>query len=222
MSDINKSSDEFFGGGSGESVARLTSIWEQHGRVILGAVAALVVAGGLYFLYSQSAVKAENAASEKAGAANLMFWQGDYERSKTTALEVAKSAGSTESGKDAHRIAGDAMYWQGDFKGAIAEYKKYLDAKGSGLISDSVRRSLAYSYESSRQFDEASKLYDQLVGKFERESSGEFLAASARCQMALGHKDEAAKRLQRLLDEFGDTSYAGRARVMLAGLQPNH
>ena len=98
MSDINKSSDEFFGGGSGESVARLTSIWEQHGRVILGAVAALVVAGGLYFLYSQSAVKAENAASEKAGAANLMFWQGDYERSKTTALEVAKSAGSTESG----------------------------------------------------------------------------------------------------------------------------
>ena len=168
----------------------------------------------------RSNAKQENDASKKLAEANLLFWQGDYDRSKTVAQEVTRTFGSTWSATDAHRIAGDDMFWRGDFKGAITEYNAYLAKQGSGLLADAVRRSLAYSLESDKKFADAAKLYDGLVGKFERESSAEFLAASARCLQANHQNDEAAKRLQRLLDEFGDTSYAARARVQLAMIQP--
>ncbi len=61
----------------------------------------------------------------------------------------------------------------------------------------------------------AADVYESLVGKFDRESSAEFLAASARCHRALNQPAEAARRLRRLLDEFGETPYANIARVHL-------
>ena len=44
------------------------------------------------------------------------------------------------------------------------------------------------------------------------------MAAAARCQREAGHKGEAIKVLQRLLDEFGETSYAEPARIEIAEL----
>ncbi len=203
-----------------EVVDQLTGFWDKYGRVLLGAIGAVVVIAVVAVFTMRSNAKQENDASKKLAEANLLFWQGDYDRSKTVAQEAGRTFGSTWSGTDAHRIAGDDMFWRGDFKGAITEYNAYLAKQGSGLLADAVRRSLAYSLESDKKFTDAAKLYDGLVGKFERESSAEFLAASARCYEANHQNDEAAKRLQRLLDEFGDTSYASRARVQLAMIQP--
>lgn len=199
-------------------VDRVTGIWTRYGRIVLGALAAVVaVAAVAYFTIRSNAVQ-EVAASEKLAQANALFWQGDYERSKTLADEVSKQYGGTPSGIDALRISGDDAYWTGNWKEAIAKYKAYLGKSGSGLMGHIVRRSLAYSLESDKQYAEAAKLYDGLVGAFDRESSAEFLAASARCFEALGQKPEAIKRVQRLVDDFGDTSYANRARLTLAEL----
>ncbi|TMQ71286.1 MAG: hypothetical protein E6K80_06060 [Candidatus Eisenbacteria bacterium] len=118
---------------------------------------------------------------------------------------------------------GDDSYWNGvlrsqsaDFKTAISEYRAYLNREKSGVLADAVRRSLAYALESDKQFAEAAKAYEQLVGAFDRESSAEFLTAAARCDQAIGRKDEAIRHLQRLIDEFGETSYAPPARVKIA------
>ncbi len=202
-----------------ELVDRLTALWARYARIILGALVAVVVVAGVAFYTIRSGATLEAAASEKLASANAMFWQGDYDRAKTAADEVAKQYGGTPSGIDALRIAGDAAYWKGDWKDAITEYKAYLGKQGSGLMGNVVRRSLAYALESDKQYAEAAKLYDGLVGAFDRESSAEFLSASARCEVALGNVPEAVKRLQRLADEFGDTSYAMKARVRLAELQ---
>ena len=59
-----------------------------------------------------------------------------------------------------------------------------------------------------------------LVGVFERESSGEFLFAAARCQLALQKPEEAKKLLQRILDEFPDSSFQVQARIELGRLTP--
>lgn len=197
---------------------QVTGLWERYGRIVLGALAAVVAVAAVAYFTLRSNETQEVAASEKLAQANALFWQGDYDRSKTIADEVAKQYGGTPSGIDALRISGDDAYWRGNWKDAIAQYKAYLGKSGSGLMGNVVRRSLAYSYESDKQHAEAAKLYDGLVGAFDRESSGEFLAASARCREALGNKAEAVKRLQRLTDEFGETSYASRARVKLAEL----
>jgi hypothetical protein len=53
---------------------------------------------------------------------------------------------------------------------------------------------------------------------FGRESSAEFLAAAARCQRAAGKPAEAVKSLQRLVGEYGESSYANLARVLIAEL----
>ena len=103
----------------------------------------------------------------------------------------------------------------GDFKTAITEYEAYLAHQKSGLLANAARRSLAYAYESAGQFAQAIPIYDQLVGVFDRESSAEFLMAGARCAQAQHQTAEAEKRLRRLLDEYGDTSVAGRARITM-------
>lgn len=201
-----------------ELVDQLTTVWDRYGRIILGVVVALAVVGAVAYFTFRSNATQESAAAEKLAQANALFWQGDYDRSKTIADEVAKQYGGTASGLDALRISGDDAYWRADWKGSITAYKAYLGKSSSGLMGNVVRRSLAYAYESDKQYAEAAKLFDGLVGAFERESSAEFLAASARCYEALNNKPEATKRIQRLVDEFGDTSYANRARVKLAEL----
>ena len=199
---------------------RMQSLWNRFGRLALGVLGAVVVIGVGYYFTAQANARRENEASKRLAEANQLFWQGDYDRSKTMSEEVAKQYGGTRSGTDALRIAGDNAYWKGDWKDAIAQYKAYLGKSSSGVVADAVRRSLAYSYESDGQPAEAVKLYDQLVGRFERESSAEFLFASARCNRVLGKNDEARKRAERIVTEFGETSYAMPARVMVAELSP--
>lgn len=199
---------------------RLKSLWTRFGRLSLGVIGAIAVVGVGFYFTAQANDRRENEASAKLAEANQLFWQGDYDRSLTTSEEVAKQFGGTPSGTDALRIAGDNAYWKGEWKAAITHFRAYLGKHATGLVADAVRRSLAYSYESDGQPAEAVKLYDQLVGRFERESSAEFLFASARCYRALGKDSEALARGKRIVSEFGETSYSMPARVLVAELTP--
>ncbi len=201
-----------------EMVDQITSVWQRYGRIALGVLGAIVVVAGVaYFTVQQNKVQ-NNVASRKLAEADLYFWQGDYDRAKTTADEVSKTYGSTASGADAHRISGDASYWKGNFKVAAVEYKAYLAKVSSGTVAQSVRRSLAYSLDSDKQYAEAAKLYDGLVGVFDRESSAEMLAAAARCVLQANDKAGAIQRYGRIANEFGETTLAQTARTKLAGL----
>ncbi|HEY6867542.1 MAG TPA: tetratricopeptide repeat protein [Candidatus Eisenbacteria bacterium] len=198
---------------------------------VLGAV---VIAGLLGFMFLRSQATTENAAAGKLAQAEIMFWQGYYARAYDMAQLVVKQYPRAQSGLEAHRVAGDAAYWRGepgDFQKAADEYRTYLQHGSSSLVAQGVRRSLAYALESdggARQargdaagaasdFREAAATYDGLVGVFaDRESSAEFLYAAARCDRQLGQTEEAVKRLKRLLDEYGETTTANRARITLA------
>lgn len=199
---------------------RVQSLWSRFGRLALGVLGGIVVIGVGFYFTSQANERRENEASVRLAEANNLFWQGDYDRSLTMSEEISKQYGGTRSGTDALRIAGDNAYWKGDWKASIAHYRNYLAKNSTGLVADAVRRSLAYAYESDGQLGEAVKLYDQLIGRFERESSAEFLFAASRCYEAMGKRDEALKRVQRIVNEFGETSYAMQARVRVAELGP--
>ncbi len=201
-----------------ELLTRAQTIWSQYGRTVTIVVGVAVVAGALAFFAVQSRARTEAQAGAALADANALFWQGEYKRSQDAAKSVAQQFPGTPSGIDAHRLAGDDAYWSGDFKTAVTEYQAYLQVSKSGLLADGVRRSLAYALDANRQYAEAAARYTELVGKFDRESSAEMLAAASRCQVAAGHKPEAIKLLQRLLDEYGETSYANAARVDLAEL----
>ena len=198
-----------------ELIERVTGFWDRNQRIVLIAgLVVIAVGGGGYFLMRSRATQEDEAAG-KLAEANVLFWQGDYPRAQQMAKQIAQDFGGTPSGQDGHRLAGDAAYWSGDFKTAITEYEAYLAHQKSGLLANAARRSLAYAYESAGQFAQAIPIYDQLVGVFDRESSAEFLMAGARCAQAQHQTAEAEKRLRRLLDEYGDTSVAGRARIMM-------
>jgi tetratricopeptide (TPR) repeat protein len=201
-----------------ELLDQVTGFWERYNRVVIGATGAiLVIAAGTYFTLRSRAAQEDEAAG-KLAQANVLFWQGDYPRALQLAKQISQQYASVSSGQDAMRLAADASYWTGDFKGAVALYEQYLTHEKKGVLADAARRSLAYALESDRQFDKARTMYDQLVGVFERESSSEFLMAGARCSVQLKQPAEAIRRLQRLLDEFGETSGALRAREMIGEL----
>jgi predicted negative regulator of RcsB-dependent stress response len=201
-----------------ELLDRLTVYWEQQGRQTLMVLGIVVVAAVVGFLVIRSRRAAEDQAAGQLAEASIYYFQGDLAKAQQVAKQVADQFGSTPSGNDAHRVIGDASYWNSEFKTAIAEYRRYLAKQRPGQLADAVTRSLAYALESDHQFTEAVKYYDSLVGKMDRESSAEFLTASARCLRAAGDRDGARKHLDRLVAEFGETSYARLARVEVAEL----
>jgi len=200
---------------------RVTGYWERFGRLTLGALGVLAAAGLVGFFTLRARAAAENEAAAQLTEANFFFWQGEYTRSLQVAKQVSEQFPSTWSGVDALRLAGDDAFWKGDWKGAVDYYRRYLAKNRSGLVSDATRRAYAYALESDGQLQPAADQFDALVGKFDRESSAEFLMAAARCQRGLGRPDEAVKRLQRVLDEFGESSYASTARIRLGELRPS-
>lgn len=201
-----------------ELVDRVTGFWSRYARIVLGAVGVAAAAAAIGFFTMRAGAASEEQAAGQLAEANVLFWQGDYPRSLEIAKQVYGQYGSTESGRDAHRIAGDNAFWMGDFQAASEEYARYLDGARGGPITDAVRRSRAYALESLGQSKEAAPIYESLVGVFDRESSAEFLSAAARCREAAGEKPEAERLLRRLLDEFGETTYAVSARIRLAEL----
>ena len=195
------------------------ALWDRYGRIALGILGGVAVAGVLGWFAIRTRDANDAQAAGKLAGAQALFWQGQYARSLEVAKEVTTQYGSTPNGLDAHRLIGDNAYWTGDMKTAIAEYRTYLAKAKPGVLAESARRSLAYALETNGQYAEAAKVYEQLVGKFDRESSAEFLTATARCQLALHQPQQAAQSLQRLLNEFGETSYGNGARMRLAEIQ---
>lgn len=202
-----------------ELLDHVSGFWDRWGRIVTGVLGVAVVVGAVAFFSLRARSSQEEQAAGRLAEANLMFWQGDYTRSLQMARQVSEQFASTRSGIDAHRLAGDNAFWGGDFKSAITEYRKYLDHEKKGLLADAARRSLAYALDSDGQYAQAAPIYESLVGVFDRESSGEFLVAAARCYQHLNQPAEAAKRLQRLIDEYGETSSVLSAREELAGIQ---
>lgn len=201
-----------------ELLDRTTQLWESQGRQILMVLGVIVVAVVVGFFVLRQRKTAEESAAGLLGEASIYYFQGDLPRAQQVAKQVVDQYGGTWSGNDAHRIIGDAAYWSGDFKTAVAEYRRYLAKDRSGALADAVTRSLAYALESDRQYAEAATTYESLVGKMDRESSAEFLAAAARSLRTAGNREEARKRLTRLVSEFGETSYARLARIEAAEL----
>lgn len=202
-----------------ELLDRMSAGWNRWGRIALGVVGVVAVIGAVAYFSIRARAAQEELAAGKLSEANLLFWQGDYTRSLQLAKQVSDQYGSTRSGNDAHRLAGDNAFWSGDFKSAISEYRKYLDKEKQGLLAAAARRSLACALESDGQYALAAPMYEGLAGIFDRESSGDLLRASARCYRLLNQPAEEAKRLRRLVDEYGETSSVLMAREALGGLQ---
>ena len=196
----------------------LASFWTRRGKQVLIALGVIaVVAVGAFFVMRARAADEQQAAGRLAEA-NLLYWQGSYDRSLQAARQVAEQWPGAPSGIDAHRLAGDSYFWMGQYKEAVAEYQRYLERRKSGLLADAARRSLAYALESNQQPKEAAAAYEALVGRLDRESSAEFLYSAARCYLQLNQPKEADLRLKRLVDEYGETTYAIRARIQRAEL----
>ena len=205
----------------------ISSRWARYGRMVLigvGVVAAIAVV--TFFVLRARAAEEEQAAG-KLAEANLFFWQGLYDRSLPTARQVAEQWPNSPSGVDARRLAGDDQFWLGHFKESAAEYRLYLDKKKTGLIADAVRRSLAYALESDHQFKEAAPVYEGLVGKFDRESSAEFLyrrrALLSADEPAEGSRPETEAPARRVRGDFVRESGphpAGRAGCRAALTRP--
>jgi len=201
-----------------ELLDQMAGFFAQYGRILLGVLAAAVVIGLALFFTIRARRTSDDQAAAKLAEATIYYFQGDLARAGQTAKQVADQYANTPSGNDAHRLVGDASYWNSDFKTAIGEYRKYLAKEKPGVLADAATRSLAYALENDHQYTEAAKTYEGLVGRLDRESSAEFLAAAARCLRLAGDRDGARQRLDRLVHEYGDTSYARLARIEAAEL----
>jgi tetratricopeptide (TPR) repeat protein len=201
-----------------ELLDKLSGFWQRYGRFALAGLGLVAVVGLAAFFTMRTRSANEDRAARRLAEASVLFWQGEYARSADIAKQVVDQFPGTASALDAHRISGDDAFWTQDYAGAIREYRAFLDKARPGTLTEAVRRSYAYALENNRQYKDAAEVFESLVGRFDREASGEFLSASARCYRALQQPAEALKRYHRVVDEFGETSYAAMARIAIGEL----
>jgi len=199
-----------------QGLDRLRALWDAYQKIILGVGGAIVAAVIVGVFTIRARDEANATAAGRLAEAGLQYWQGNYQGSLSAAQQVAGQFAGTAAGRDAWRLAGDDQYWLGQFKDAAASYRKYLEHARPGLLTDGVKRSLAYALESDRQFDEAGKLFLEIAPRLDRESAADALMGAARCARASGRSAEAAALYRRVVDEFGDTGPARMARVYQA------
>jgi tetratricopeptide (TPR) repeat protein len=201
-----------------ELLDKFSTFWQRYGRFTLAGLGLVAVVGLATFFTMRTRSANEDRAARRLAEASVLFWQGEYVRSAEIAKQVVDQFPGTASALDAHRISGDDAFWTQDYTGAVREYRAYLDKARPGTLTEAVRRSYAYSLENNHQYKDAAEVFESLVGRFDREASAEFLSASARCYRAQQQPAEALKRYQRVVDEFGETSYAAMARIAIGEL----
>ena len=145
-----------------EMVDQLTVLWERYGRIVPRACSrpSWRSPASSYYHAPQNETQ-KNAASEKLAEANVLFWQGDYDRSQDRGqggrrlVRLHRQRASTPTASRATTPTGGATS-----RPRSTEYKAYLAREAQGMVADAVRRSLAYALESDKQYAEAAKLYD--------------------------------------------------------------
>jgi TolA-binding protein len=118
----------------------------------------------------------------------------------------------TKAAPKARYYRGLALAALGRGDEAVAAFEDFLKRHPSDFVAPMARLQLAHLREARGETAEALAHYEALAGQAGAFPPEEGILGTARCQEALGRKDEALKTYRRVVSEFPDSEYASEAR----------
>ena len=216
---------------------------ESHGRTILiaaGAVLALALLAGLFYMYRNSQADKANTALAKA----IEIYQApidpaapkpDDPVSPTFADEAARQAkakvlfqelydehGSTVAGDVASVYLAQIAMAENQPERARELWDGFLDEHGDHLLAGQTRLNLLRLDRSQGKGEEVAQTLTAMLDETEPPLPMDVvLSELAATQEQLGKKQEAIQSYQRILDEFPQSPYARDARERISALDPS-
>lgn len=156
--------------------------WQEHGRKIIWATAAVLAIGLVAYLWQQQRLQEADAALSKLSQAT-----------DAAALQsIVQAYSGTEVAAAALLRLADIHFHENRFSEAAAAYQQFLDKYPKHPFADSARLGLAAIQEATGNFDGARTLYTQLASA---NPNGYAAVAAklgaARCTELLGQPHEA-------------------------------
>jgi tetratricopeptide (TPR) repeat protein len=189
-----KQPDEFM------TMAAMVEDFVEHHltKVIVGAVAVLIVAAAAFAIYRHE-VNVRHRAAEQ-------FYQGfraldskNYAAAQEKLKALIAADPSSSPGRLARFYLGLAYLRSGDKAGASRELEAYTqDASSEGPLREMALMDLGAVYEEMREYDKAVQTYEQAAGLNGPNSANASLAA-ARVLEQRGKRDQAIAAYQKLL-----------------------
>ncbi|MFW2476288.1 MAG: YfgM family protein [Sediminibacterium sp.] len=195
-----------------QTLAKAQGFWKQYQKIIIGAVAVVVIGFGGWYGYNEFIVKPKE---EKA--AEALFKAEEYFRMDSAnlalngdgqfrgALYVIKNFGGTKAANLAHFYAGVSYLKLGDFNNAVKYLKDFsTDAKQIQLLAYGA---LGDAYAEQNKFDDAISYYKKAGSTFEKDdnNSAEYLFRAALLLETKGKQDEALALYKEIKEKFPKT-----------------
>ncbi len=184
---------------------------------VAAAAAGLILAAAFvppYIFYHRSAVR--EAAWDAFLASQAAAAQGNFDQAVERAKEAADQHPAAEAADFADLFAGDVLYRQAKYKEAAAAYQRAIDRGASKTAGPIALADLVQAREAGG--DCAGAI--EAAGRFIETLPDHFMspivhACVARCQEALGRKEDAKATLEKLSQLYPDTYWAGWAKARL-------
>jgi tetratricopeptide (TPR) repeat protein len=199
---------------------------ENHPKLIIGIVAALIVVVGGFFGYRYF-VGSQDAVAQKEMFQAVRYFEADSlnlalngDGNNLGFLQIADDYGLTPAGNLANFYAGSIYLKQGKFPLAIFHLEDFkandllVQARAYSLIGD--------AYMEQKQYEDAAKFYDKAAGyKPNKEFSPTYLMKAALAYEKLNNFDKAKAAYQTIIDTFWDSSEVQNAKKFKAKLEAN-
>lgn len=195
-----------------QPLAKAQGFWQQYQKIIIGAVAVVVIGIAGWFGYNEYIVKPKE---EKA--AEALFKAEEYFRMDSSnlalngdgqtrgALYVIKNFSGTKAANLAHFYAGVSYLKLGDFNNAVKYLKDFsTDAKQIQLLAYGA---LGDAYAEQNKTDDAISYYKKAGSTFDKDdnNSAEYLFRAALLLETKGKNDEALALYKEIKEKFPKT-----------------
>ena len=189
----------------------------QHARNILmgtGVVVILIVAS---VIFSKTRAQKEQSSSVELTKGRIEYSTGNY----SAAIDILKNLidvyGNTTSGKAGIFYLADAYFQSGNYVNAEKYFQKYLDEADNDILSPSAMSGLAACFEQEGNYEMAAQKYRESADKYSKGfQAPENYYNAARCYKLAGNVAEAKILLEKLIDQYPNSTYKNKAEISLA------
>jgi tetratricopeptide (TPR) repeat protein len=184
-------------------------------RLVIGAIAAVVIGLGVY-VYRHQAAQKELAASEALLALRAPMGAATNAPAPAPAdfLKVASQYSGTDASKRALVLAAGTLFTEGKYAEAKAQFEKILTADDSGPFAPAAALPKAAATEAMGQQNEAIAAYQNVIAKYPNDGvATEAKLMLARIYESKNQFDQAAKLYQEVAEQKPASVWSDDART---------
>ena len=192
---------------------RVYIFWEDHRKVILGVLGALVALALIGVALSIWRSRKNDEANERLAATIPLFEQGKYAQAlrdstgRSGLMTIADSYGGTKAGNLANFYAASALYETKRYDDALRYFRDF-DGEGTFLGASALAAEASILENKGQPAEAAAKYVDAADDAASELFAPGYLLSAARTYLAAGQPDKARTALDRIKEDFAETPEA--------------